>query len=254
MRGDDSAFAALGLRPGAPRAHIDEAYRRLIKLHHPDRNGGDGRRAAEINRAYTLLRRDLPAPPRYRSVPVPVRHQVRRRGGSRPFWLLVLIASVGVGALAAQDSSRAPIAYEADWPPEPARPASAPLLGTFDQPLHAGVVDAAIRSAVQFHLEADSAGAADYSRDCHHRLREVPNLALFDACAAFDEATITLGTANPADSGPFNGSAILGRQLAAARTISNDVLGADSRIHQIRSRVELTLLPKLDEAAGQPAP
>src|SRR5687768_3368407 len=51
-----SAYVILGLQPGADRAAIDKAYRRLIKLHHPDRSGGDPERAAEINRAYFELR------------------------------------------------------------------------------------------------------------------------------------------------------------------------------------------------------
>src|SRR4029078_3085994 len=64
MPDDASAFAALGLEPGADSAAIEQAYRRLIKRHHPDREGGDARRAAEINRAYRELRaeRDLKAP------------------------------------------------------------------------------------------------------------------------------------------------------------------------------------------------
>ena len=41
---------------GADAAAVDEAYRRLIKQHHPDREGGDSTRAAEINRAYRELR------------------------------------------------------------------------------------------------------------------------------------------------------------------------------------------------------
>lgn len=255
MRGDESAYAALGLTPGASRAHVDQAYRRLIKLHHPDRNGGDGRRAAEINRAYTVVRRDFPARPVYRPPTLPVRPARARRGSLRPFWLVVLFASLGLGALAASDSSRAPSTmFAGELPQVAARPGSGPLLGSFDEPLHAGVVDSAIRSAVQFHLEEYPAGAAEYSRDCHQRLREEPNLALFDACAAFDEATITLAAANPAESGQFNGSAVLGRQLASARAISNDTLGADSRLHQIRSRVELVLLPRLDEAAARRQP
>ncbi len=51
-----SALAVLGLEPGADAAAIEQAYRRLIKQHHPDRQGGDGSRAAEINRAYRELR------------------------------------------------------------------------------------------------------------------------------------------------------------------------------------------------------
>ncbi|MFL6739249.1 MAG: DnaJ family molecular chaperone, partial [Sphingomicrobium sp.] len=56
MGGDASAYAALGLEPGADGAAVDRAYRKLIKEHHPDREGGDGGRAAEINRAYRDIR------------------------------------------------------------------------------------------------------------------------------------------------------------------------------------------------------
>ena len=56
MAGRASAFAALGLQPGADAAAIEQAYKRLIKQHHPDREGGDSSRAAEINRAYRELR------------------------------------------------------------------------------------------------------------------------------------------------------------------------------------------------------
>ena len=56
MPGPTSAYAALGLEPGADRAAVEEAYRRLIKRYHPDRSGGDAARAAEINRAYFELR------------------------------------------------------------------------------------------------------------------------------------------------------------------------------------------------------
>jgi curved DNA-binding protein CbpA len=51
MTAERSAYAILGLRPGAGRAEVNDAYRRLMKRHHPDRPGGDSNRAAEINRA-----------------------------------------------------------------------------------------------------------------------------------------------------------------------------------------------------------
>ena len=56
MADDASAYLALGLEPGADAAAIEQAYKRLIKEHHPDREGGDARRAAELNRAYRELR------------------------------------------------------------------------------------------------------------------------------------------------------------------------------------------------------
>src|SRR6476469_7496273 len=56
MAGRASAFAALGLAPGADAAAVEQAYTRLIKQHHPDREGGDSSRTAEINQAYRALR------------------------------------------------------------------------------------------------------------------------------------------------------------------------------------------------------
>src|SRR3954447_10804636 len=56
MGPEASAYAALGLEPGADASAVERAYKRLIKQYHPDREGGDGTRAAEINRAYRQLR------------------------------------------------------------------------------------------------------------------------------------------------------------------------------------------------------
>src|SRR5574338_1048848 len=56
MAGDASAYSALGLQPDADPAAIERAYKRLIKLYHPDREGGDLEKAAEVNRAYRELR------------------------------------------------------------------------------------------------------------------------------------------------------------------------------------------------------
>ena len=56
MSADASAYAVLGLEPGADAAAIAQTYKKLIKQFHPDRDGGDARRAAEINRAYRELR------------------------------------------------------------------------------------------------------------------------------------------------------------------------------------------------------
>ena len=56
MAAEGSAHATLGVDPGADWDAVESAYKRLIKQHHPDRAGGDARRAAEINRAYRELR------------------------------------------------------------------------------------------------------------------------------------------------------------------------------------------------------
>ena len=56
----------LGVRRGASSEELHDAYRRLVKLHHPDRNGGSAestRRFQEVQQAYDELRRRGPSPP-----------------------------------------------------------------------------------------------------------------------------------------------------------------------------------------------
>jgi hypothetical protein len=255
MRGEDS-YAALGLKPGAGRAEEDEAYRRLIKRYHPDRTGGDGSRAAVINRAYGQIRRGGLQVARPRTVPVVI-HPPRARSSRRVSWVFAaLLLAVGAAAFTSEDvrrsaglnSHRSP----ARWQPPPVEERgssaySAPL-ADFDEPLQAEVVDRAIASAAAFHAERDVDGAAAFSRDCSDKIRERPTLTWFDTCAAFDEAMLTLSDDDPGlESSPFSNLAVMGRELAAARALSNDAVGADSRVHQIRVRVEMALLPRFDQ-------
>ena len=260
MRGEDS-YAALGLRPGAGRAEVDEAYRRLIKRHHPDRNGGDGSRAAEINRAYSQIRRGAGLQvARPRTVPV-VMQPPRRAPSRRGRWLFLLaVAAVAGIAFAGDNLGQSPhrplsrLAVRWDSPPLRERIGFAVPMASFDEPLQVAVVDRAIAEAIKFHGDGDLGGAAAYSRDCRDKIRERPSIAWFDTCAAFDEAMLTLSDDNPnVDSSPFSSLAVMGRELAAARALSADAMGADSRVHQIRLRVEMVLLPRFDEPA-QPAP
>jgi hypothetical protein len=56
---DAAAFAALDLAPGAPWPVVQDAWRRLVKRHHPDGGGlseHDLRRLLEANAAYAHLR------------------------------------------------------------------------------------------------------------------------------------------------------------------------------------------------------
>ena len=123
-------------------------------------------------------------------------------------------------------------------------------LTDFGEPLQTGIVDQAVADAIRFHATGDEQGSVDYSRSCLNSLRDQPTLAWFDACAAFDEATVVLDTdAQPADSSPFSESAVIARQLTAARMLSDDTVSAESRLHQIRSRVELELVPMMNPKA-----
>src|SRR4051794_23224847 len=63
-------YRVLGVAPGASSEELHDAYRRLVKLHHPDRNGGSAestRKFQEIQEAYEEVRsgkvRPRPAPP-----------------------------------------------------------------------------------------------------------------------------------------------------------------------------------------------
>lgn len=52
-------YQVLEVSPGASSEELHDAYRRLVKLHHPDRNGGSeesARRFAEIQEAYEEVR------------------------------------------------------------------------------------------------------------------------------------------------------------------------------------------------------
>jgi curved DNA-binding protein CbpA len=53
-------YRTLGIRPTATTEELHDAYRRLVKLHHPDRNGGSAeatRRFREIQSAYEEIAR-----------------------------------------------------------------------------------------------------------------------------------------------------------------------------------------------------
>jgi DnaJ-class molecular chaperone len=54
-------YRVLGIPHGASPAVVLDAYRRLSKLHHPDREGGSPERFLEIQQAYETLRA-RPAP------------------------------------------------------------------------------------------------------------------------------------------------------------------------------------------------
>src|SRR3954454_23271190 len=59
-------YEVLGVPAGATSEELHDAYREMVKLHHPDRNGGSPestRRFQEIQEAYDELRA-RPVPPR----------------------------------------------------------------------------------------------------------------------------------------------------------------------------------------------
>ena len=59
----NTAYAELGLKPGASEAEVKAAWRRLVSQWHPDRNPGAGAvaRMQRINQAFEALRGSGPA-------------------------------------------------------------------------------------------------------------------------------------------------------------------------------------------------
>src|SRR3954453_20571714 len=62
-------YQVLGVPAGASADELHDAYRGMVKLHHPDRNGGSAestRRFQEIQEAYERVRDQRASDPRHR--------------------------------------------------------------------------------------------------------------------------------------------------------------------------------------------
>ena len=240
MAGDGSAYAALGLDPSAESDEIEQAYRRLIKLHHPDREGGDSGRAAEINRAYRELRGT-----RSLKRPIEFHESLPEARSSGRVWvvLALLLAIVTLGLLISQ-TPLAPLAQLARAPAGPqarVRPPVSAEGDPMDQPLHLAAIDDAAREALRLS-RIDEMAIAKASGECNHLLRSSPTMLQLDRCAAFDDAVVQLEDRDPLrDQGPFSELAVTGRLWSGATALSNDSLAIDGRLERVRLRVELAL-------------
>ena len=245
MTGEASAYAALGLEPGADATAVEQAYRRLIKEHHPDRAGGDPGRAAEINRAYRELRTE-------RELKDPLElidedeADVRRGGG----WIgVALLAAVGAAGLMVTDGRLAPIRAMVTSGGRMSLPhvRRGLVSDAMDQPLNIQAIEASARSALQIARTRDEMSLASTSSDCHRQLRRDPSILQLDRCAAFDDAVVELQDRDPLrDQGPFSELAVTGRIWSGATALSDDSVAIDGRLDRIRLRVEIALAPFVD--------
>jgi hypothetical protein len=247
MPTDASAYAALGLEPGADAAAVEQAYRRLIKLHHPDREGGDAGRAAEINRAY----RDLRGPVSQKRDLILVEDEPLGKNSSGNGWVraaVVLLAALAVlllvtGPVAAYMRQLLPNSQPA-LPRGQVRPAARAGTDAMDQPIHLAAIDEGVRQAAAMIGRKNQDALLSASRECHRILRLKPSVTQLDRCAAFDDAVVQLQNHDAMwDEGPFSQLSVTGRQWSAAAAISNDYLAIDSRLDRIRLQVELALAP-----------
>lgn len=246
MPGDASAYDSLGLEPGADSAAIERAYKRLIKEHHPDRDGGDAARAAEVNRAYRELRKPRPEPLAKDALELHDHPMDDRR--RRISWAIPALCAIG--GLVAVVLATSPMSGSLrDWSPASAQrlpltsaaAAAVPLDG-MDKPLSGAAIDGAVRDARHIAATKDEMGLAAASSLCNRKLRNNPDVAQLDRCAAFDDAVVQLQDRDPLrDRGPFSELAVTGRQWSAASALSNDYLAIDGRLDRIRLHVELAL-------------
>jgi hypothetical protein len=250
MPGRASAFAVLGLESGADAAAIEQAYKRLIKQHHPDREGGDASRAAEITQAYRELRGGKAA-----RDPLEFNEDFRA-ARRRPRWpLAALVAGAAIGGLMLLIGPSAPLtrsfwATRQQLPVQHATIRAAAPADPMGDRLHVRAIDAAVAEALQLFRTKDEFALATASRACQDRFRNEPGTAMLDRCAAFDDAVVGLQDRDPLrDAGPFAPLAVTGRQWSAASTLSDDYLAIDSRLDQVRLRVELVLAPQVPPVA-----
>ena len=244
--GRASALAVLGLRSGADTAAIEKAYKQLIKQHHPDREGGDGSRAAEIIRAYRELRGGKAA-----TDPLQFNEDFENRRRRRRWPLAALFAVASMAALMLLIGPSTPLtggiwAARAQRPLRHGSLTGRPISEPMADKLHLKVINEAVRDAERMFRTRDEVALASESRDCQRRFRERPGTMLLDRCAAFDDAVVGLENRDPLrDEGPFAPLSVTGRQWSAASALSDDDLAIDDRLDQIRLRVELGLAPEL---------
>ena len=237
MAGDASAYATLGLQPGADSSAIEQAYRKLIKEHHPDRQGGDARRAAEIIEAYRELRAE-------NNLKDPLVGVQRESAGAWPAVALFLAVGVGLVLLVRGPLPSLALPHAQHGHGLHRAPSASEVADAMDQPLHVGAIDGAARQALQIARTRDEMALASASQDCHHLLRSRPSLLQLDRCAAFDDAVVQLEDRDPLrDQGPFSELAVTGRIWSGASALSDNSLAIDGRLDRIRLRVEEALAP-----------
>ena len=233
-------LAVLGLEPGADRPAIDEAFKRLMKKHHPDRPGGDGARATEIIRAYRALR-----PGEQISQEVEFWDRPRKNSARWP-WLVLLAAGAMLVMAAIVDPTprSGPARIGADVAEELGLQETRET-SLIEEPLSEAAIDSAADDARSMVGRRDEMDLAQASRECRLDFRRSRDLAALDRCVAFDTAVVLLQDRDPLrDQGPFRQVAVSRRNWSDAALLSSDSLAIDSRLERIRLKVELRLAPQ----------
>ena len=261
MAADVTSYTVLGLKPGADRDAIEKAYRRLIKQHHPDRAGGDGKHAAEINRAYFELRGRPPQEPR-RPPSTGIDEAIYRRRANRsrvPLakrsklpWKWLAVAAI-VGALWVWRNEVTKFGDELGAEISNAiEPATGYRAGAalpegpdaLENALDSTAISGAIVEAGRLLAAGRLDAVADLSSACHRQMRLAPTSRQLDRCAALDFTAVAIVRNDPMlDDGPFSAASVTAREMSAARLLSDDYLLIEARFDQIRARVDAAVSP-----------
>ena len=257
MATDVTSYTVLGLKPGADRDAIEEAYRRLIKRYHPDREGGDGKRAAEINRAYFELRGRRPqeierAP--WTGIDEAIyqrrahRNRVARKRRRQVPWKRLLVVAILAALWVWRDEVREfgdQLGTELSNAVEPATGFSAGAGGLLDgadaleSALDSNAITRSIDQVRGLLASGKVDAVADLSRACHRQMRLAPSAGQLDRCAALDFTAVAIVRNDPLlDDGPFSASAVTAREMSAARLLSDDYLLIEARFDQVRAKVD----------------
>lgn len=254
MRARRSPYTILGLKPGADRAAVDEAYRRLMKQQHPDLPGGDPAAAAELNTAYAALKAAVRDEPLVAAVPAPPSERAphKRRRGRLAGLLMGAVAAAGLYFVPAQILPVERRAQPVAAPPVRAG-AAEPMA---DAPDLRGLLDedaiaAAVAAARRLHGGRLEGAAVSFSRSCEDDLKAYASLALLDHCIAFDAASGMLG--GRASNARFRAEDMAARHVGAAMRVSLDPVLAEDRVSSVRRLVERLLLQPSGADQGAPA-
>ena len=250
-----SLYSVLNVSPDADPAVIEAAYKALMKKYHPDMVMGEPegtqRKAAEINRAFHILRSPE------RRAEYDAREQSRQEAMRMPgpdmrsppfqplppqrskwpalFLIAVLAALTFFVWRMTAGTERQQFAS--------AIPAVA-RLGREDAaslpPVSHTNIDRAIAESRRINQKTGLMGLSGYSQDCFASQSRSVRVEELDFCVAFDSAALTYDAESAKmyslpELPRFQAREMLSRHLRAAKLVSEDEDWVDQRLEQVRS-------------------
>ena len=228
-----------GSSPAPTATAVERAYKRLIKQHHPDREGGDAepRRGDQPRLSRASRRRGAEGRARASTMTSPSESRAAAAG-----WIVAAgcLAVGHAGRAAGRRADRLTPLVGASPPLRSRQRSSGGRGDPMDQPLNlAADRRGGARGAARFaHAGRDGARRREprLPPRAADRARASPARPLRGVRRCGGPAA---GPRSVAGQGPFSELAVTGRQWSAASALSDDYLAIDGRLDRIRLRVEL---------------